>query len=62
MERRGLKAEFGHEHFCPPAERFCQGNFPPEGEIIIIMITNNSPILVGQSPSTSSTTPSHLKP
>ena len=25
------EAELGQEHFCPPAERFHQGNFPPEG-------------------------------
>ena len=30
-ERRRLEAELGQEHFCPPAERFCQGNFPPGG-------------------------------
>ena len=45
MERRRLEAELGQEHFCPPKERFRQGNFPPEGEIIVIIITNNSPIL-----------------
>ena len=39
------------------------GTSLPEGEIIVIIITNNSPILgVGQSPSTSSTAPSPLKP
>ena len=31
MERRRLEAELGQEHFCPPAERFPLGNFPPEG-------------------------------
>ena len=30
-ERRRLEAELGQEHFCPPAERFCRGNFPSEG-------------------------------
>ena len=30
-ERRRLEAELGQEHFCPPAERFHQGNFPPGG-------------------------------
>ena len=45
MERHRLEAELGQEHFCPPAERFRQGNFPPGGEIIVIIITNNSPIL-----------------
>ena len=30
-ERRCLEVELGQEHFCPPAERFCQGNFPPGG-------------------------------
>ena len=29
MERRRLKAELGQEHFCPPAERFRRGKFPP---------------------------------
>ena len=29
MERRCLEAELGQEHFCPPAERFRRGNFPP---------------------------------
>ena len=43
MERHRLKAELGQEHFCPPANRFCRGNFPPGWETIII--TNNSPIL-----------------
>ena len=42
MKRRHLEVELGQEHFCPPAERFRRGNFPPEGEIIV---TNNSPIL-----------------
>ena len=45
MKRRRLEAELGQEHFCPPAERFRRGNFPPGVEIIIIIITNNSPIL-----------------
>ena len=45
MKRRHLEVKLGHEHFCPPAERFRQGNFTPEGEIIVIIITNNSPIL-----------------
>ena len=31
MKRRRLEAELGQEHFCPPAERFCRGNFPPGG-------------------------------
>ena len=31
MEHRHLEAELGQEHFCPPAERFRHGNFPPEG-------------------------------
>ena len=30
-ERRRLEAELGQEHFCPPAERFRRGNFPPGG-------------------------------
>ena len=34
MECRRLEAELGQEHFCPS-----------EGEIIVIIITNNSPIL-----------------
>ena len=31
MEHHRLEAELGQEHFCPPAEQFCQGNFPPGG-------------------------------
>ena len=31
MEHRRLEAELGQEHFCPPAERFRRGNFPPRG-------------------------------
>ena len=45
MERRRLEAELGQEHFCPPAERFCRGNFPPRGANHLVIITNNSPIL-----------------
>ena len=45
VERRRLEAELGQEHFCPPAERFRRGTSLPEGEIIVIIITNNSPIL-----------------
>ena len=45
MKSRRLEAELGREHFCPAAERFRRGNFPSEGEIIVIIITNNSPIL-----------------
>ena len=45
MECRHLEAELGQEHFCPLVERFRQGNFPPGGEIVAIIITNNSPIL-----------------
>ena len=45
MERRRLEAELGQEHFCPSAERFCRGTSLPEGKIIVIIITNNSPIL-----------------
>ena len=30
-ERRRLEAELGQEHFCPLAERFRRGNFPPGG-------------------------------
>jgi hypothetical protein len=45
MERCCLEEELGQEHFFPPAERFCRGTSLPEGEIIVIIITNNSPIL-----------------
>ena len=31
MELHRLEAELGQEHFCPPAERFRRGNFPPGG-------------------------------
>ena len=44
-----------------PAELFCRGNFPLGGEIIAIVITNAPLIGRGQSPSTSSSAPSHLK-
>ena len=44
MERRRLEAELGQEHFCPPRSDSAGGTSLPEGEIIII-ITNNSPIL-----------------
>ena len=54
MERHRLEAELGQENFCPPVERFCQGTSLPEGEIIVIIITNKSPILGGLSSSTSS--------
>ena len=30
-KHRRLEAELGQEHFCPPAERFHRGNFPPGG-------------------------------
>ena len=56
MKRQRLEAELGQEQFCPPAERFRRGNFPPEGEIIVIIITNNSPIPGRESPSTSHNT------
>ena len=45
MKRRHLEVELGQEHFCPPVERFCRGTSLPEGEIIVIIITNNFPIL-----------------
>ena len=46
-EHRRLEAELGQEHFCPPAKRFCWGNSLPEGEIIVIIITNN-PLIFGR--------------
>ena len=45
MKRHHLEAEPGQEHFCPSMERFRQGNFALGGETIVIIITNNSPIL-----------------
>ena len=45
MESCHLEVELGQEHFCPPAERFRRGTSLPEGEIVVIIITNNSPIL-----------------
>ena len=45
MERRHLEAELGQGHFCPPAEQFRRGTSLSEGEIIVIIITKNSPIL-----------------
>ena len=47
MERRRLEAELGQEHFCPPTEQFCPGNFPPGGGIEAIVITNN-PLIFGR--------------
>ena len=44
-ERRRLEAELGQEHFCPLASDSTGGTSLPEGEIIVIIITNNSPIL-----------------
>ena len=44
-----------------PTELFRRGYFPPGGEIITIVITNAPLIGRGQSPSTSSSAPSHLK-
>jgi hypothetical protein len=46
MERHRLEAELGQEHFCPPAERFRWGNFPPGG-IEAIVITYN-PLIFGR--------------
>ena len=45
MERCRIEAELGQEHFCPPAERFRWGTSLSKVEIIVIIITNNSPIL-----------------
>ena len=45
MKRRHLEAKLGQEHFCPSAERFRRGTSLPKGEIIVIIITNNSPFL-----------------
>ena len=42
MKRRRLEVELGQEYFCPPVEQFRRANFPPEGEVIVIIITNNS--------------------
>ena len=48
MKRNRLEAELGQEHFCPPTGRFRWGNSLPEGEIITIVITNNS-LIFGSS-------------
>ena len=45
MKRRYLEAELGQEHFCPPASDSAGGTSLPKGEIIVIIITNSSPIL-----------------
>ena len=45
-EHRHLEAELGQEHFCPRAEGFCGGDFPPGG-IEAIVITNN-PLIFGR--------------
>ena len=47
MKRCRLEAELGQEQLCPPTGRFRRGNFPPEGGIIVIIITIDSPILGG---------------
>ena len=44
-KRRRLEAELGQEHFCPRRSDSAGGSSLPEGEIIVIIITNNSPIL-----------------
>ena len=44
-KHRRLEAELGQEHFCPPAERFCRGTSLLEREIIVVIITNDSPFL-----------------
>ena len=38
-KRRRLEAELGHDQSRAPAEPFCRGNIPREGEIIAIVIT-----------------------
>ena len=57
VSRRNL----GRSTFALRRSDSAGGTSLPEGEIIVIIITNNSPILGGQSPSTSSIAPSHLK-
>ena len=61
MRLRRHEAEPWRIQSRAPAELFCRGNFPREGEIITIVITNAPPIGRGQSPSTSSLAPSHLQ-
>ena len=45
MERRRLEAELGQEHFALWRSDSARGISLPEGETIVIIITNNSPIL-----------------
>ena len=45
MEHRRLEAELGQEHFCLRRSDSAGGTSLPEGQIIVIIITNNSPIL-----------------
>ena len=42
---RRLEEELGQEHFCLRQSDSAGGTSLPEGEIIVIIITNNSPIL-----------------
>ena len=44
MNRRRLEAELGQEQFALWWSDSAGGNSLPEGEIIVIIITNNSPI------------------
>ena len=63
MKRRRLEVELGQEHFCPTAERFRRGNFPPGGGNHRHHHHQTTlPSLRGPYPSTSSTTPTTLKP
>ena len=58
VSRRNL----GRRTFALRRSDSAEGTSLLEGEIIVIIMTNNYPILGQQSPSTSSPAPSHLKP
>ena len=45
MERRSLGVELGQEHFALRRSDFTGGTSHLEGQIIVIIITNKSPIL-----------------
>ena len=63
MERRLLEAKLGQEHFCPPVEWFRWGELPSRrGKSSSSSSPTTLPSWGGQSPSTSSPAPSHLKP
>ena len=47
MKRHCLEVKLGQEHFCPPVSDSAGGTSLPEGEIIVIISTNN-PLILGR--------------